>query len=145
VTGTGVKGQAARIEECVASEGGCLYSLYCLEEVFSETHLKVIERLCAQVPKTRRWQPHSHTSLLQHIVGLIDIQGRQLARPRSDGLPWANRTVSSAPVLFWAQKDQFLSAIFAREDDLVLERTLHEFTSSALSGLAFINYYRTGR
>jgi hypothetical protein len=53
--------------------------------------------------------------------------------------------VSSAPVLFWAQKDQFLSAIFAREDDLVLERTLHEFTSSALSRLAFINYYRTGR
>jgi hypothetical protein len=38
-TGTGVKGQAARIEECVASEGGCLYSLYCLEEVFSETEL----------------------------------------------------------------------------------------------------------
>ena len=44
------------------------------------------------------------------------------------------------PVLFWAEKHQLLSAIFAGEDDLLLERTLHEFTSFALSGLAFMSY-----
>jgi hypothetical protein len=49
--------------------------------------------------------------------------------------------VSGAPILFGTEENQLLSTIFAREDDLLLERTLHEFTSSALSGLAFMNYY----
>ena len=50
--------------------------------------------------------------------------------------------VSGTPILFGPQKYQLLPPIFAREDDLLLERTLHEFTSSTLSGLAFMNYYR---
>ena len=53
--------------------------------------------------------------------------------------------VSGAPVLFCTGKNQLLSAIFAREDDLLLERTLHEFTSSTLPGFAFINYYQRAR
>jgi hypothetical protein len=40
--------------------------------------------------------------------------------------------VPCAPVLFWTEQDQLLSAISAREDDLLLEKTLlHEFTSFA--------------
>jgi hypothetical protein len=50
--------------------------------------------------------------------------------------------VPGAPVLFGTENNQLLSTIFTREDDLLLKRTLHEFTSSALSGLAFINHYR---
>ena len=50
--------------------------------------------------------------------------------------------VPGAPILFATEEDHLLPAIFAREDDLLLERTLHEFTSFALSGLAFMNYYR---
>jgi hypothetical protein len=50
--------------------------------------------------------------------------------------------VSGTPILFGPQKYQLLPAIFAREDDLLLERILHEFTSSTPSGHAFMNYYR---
>jgi hypothetical protein len=53
--------------------------------------------------------------------------------------------VPGAPVFFWAEQDQLLPAIFAREDDLLLERTLHEFTSSTLPGFVFINFYKRGR
>ena len=54
--------------------------------------------------------------------------------------------VPCAPVLFWAEQDQLLSAISAREDELLLEKTLlHEFTSFAPLGLAFVNYYRMDR
>jgi hypothetical protein len=51
--------------------------------------------------------------------------------------------VSGTPILFGPQKAQLVPAIVTREDDLLLERTLlHEFTSSTLSGLAFMDYYR---
>jgi hypothetical protein len=50
--------------------------------------------------------------------------------------------VPGAPVLFGTEKNQLLSAIFAREDDPLLERIPHEFTSSALFSFAFTNYYR---
>jgi len=42
-----------------------------------------------------------------------------------------------APVLFGAEKDQLLSAIFAREDHL-LGRTQHVCTSFAPWGIAFV-------
>ena len=38
----------------------------------------------------------------------------------------------STPILLRAKEHQLLSAIFAREDALLLERFLHEFTSFAL-------------
>jgi hypothetical protein len=38
----------------------------------------------------------------------------------------------STPILLRAKEHQLLSAIFAREDALLLERSLHEFTSFAL-------------
>jgi hypothetical protein len=47
-----------------------------------------------------------------------------------------------APVFFCAEQDQLLPAIFTFEDNLLFERTLHEFTSSTLSGFVFMNYYR---
>jgi hypothetical protein len=53
--------------------------------------------------------------------------------------------VPGTPIFFWAEQDQLLSAIFAREDDLLFKRSLHEFTSFALLGLAFVNYYRMDR
>jgi hypothetical protein len=53
--------------------------------------------------------------------------------------------VPGAPVFFWAEQDQLLPAIFAREDDLLFEITLHEFTSSTLSGFLFMTYYRVTR
>ena len=56
-------------------EAGCLYSLYCLEEEFSETHLQVIEKLYVEVPKTPRWSPHRHIILTQHVVGLDRYAG----------------------------------------------------------------------
>ena len=47
------------------------------------------------------------------------------------------RGVPCAPVLFWAEQDQLLSASSAREDELLLEKTLlHELTSSAPFGLS---------
>jgi hypothetical protein len=49
--------------------------------------------------------------------------------------------MSGAPILFGTEKDQLLPAIFAREDDLLFEGTLHEFTSYTLSGFVFMNYY----
>jgi hypothetical protein len=50
--------------------------------------------------------------------------------------------VPGAPIHFGTEEDHLLPATFAGEDDLLLERILHEFTSFALSGLAFMNYYR---
>jgi hypothetical protein len=47
--------------------------------------------------------------------------------------------VSSAPVLFWAEHEQLLSTTFAREDDLLFGRILHESTSSTLSRVVFMN------
>jgi hypothetical protein len=38
----------------------------------------------------------------------------------------------STPILLRAKEHQLLSAIFARKDALLLERSLHEFTSFAL-------------
>src|SRR4051812_8218565 len=47
--------------------------------------------------------------------------------------------VPGAPVLFRAQNDQLLSALFARKDDLLHEIKLHVCTSSALfSGRSFM-------
>jgi hypothetical protein len=45
--------------------------------------------------------------------------------------------VPGAPVLFGTENNQLLSAILACEDDLLLERTLHERTSLARSGHRF--------
>jgi hypothetical protein len=46
------------------------YSPSCLEEVFSETHLQVIERLCTQASKTPCLSPYRHTTLPQDVVAL---------------------------------------------------------------------------
>jgi hypothetical protein len=53
--------------------------------------------------------------------------------------------VPGAPILFWAEDDQLLSAIFAREDALLLERSLHEFTSFARQGPRARRLYPRGR
>jgi hypothetical protein len=52
------------------------------EDVFSETHLQVIERLCTQASKTPRFSPYRHTTLPQDVVGL-DGYAELSARSRS--------------------------------------------------------------
>jgi hypothetical protein len=44
-----------------------------------------------------------------------------------------------APILDSPEKDQLLSALLAREHNLLLGGLLHEYTSSPLSGIAFVN------
>jgi hypothetical protein len=44
-----------------------------------------------------------------------------------------------APVLYRPEEDQSLSALLAREHNLLLGGLLHEYTSSPLSGIAFVN------
>ena len=48
-------------------------------------------------------------------------------------VPAHEHGVPGTPILFWAEENQLFSAIFAREDALLLERSLHEFTSFTLS------------
>ena len=59
-----------------------LYPLEFREEVFSETHLQVIERLCTEVPKTPRFPPYIYTSFALDIVGADIYTGRGPGRHR---------------------------------------------------------------
>jgi hypothetical protein len=56
----------------------------CLEGVFSETRLQVIERLCIGAPKNAAFLPYIHTRFALHIVGVNVYAGRQWVRPGSD-------------------------------------------------------------
>jgi hypothetical protein len=52
-----------------------LYSPSYREEVFSVTHLQVIEKLCIGAPKTPLLLPYRHTTLPQDVGGLDEYAG----------------------------------------------------------------------
>jgi hypothetical protein len=57
---------------------GCLYSLRIREEVFSETYMQLIERLCAKAPETPRLPSRKTYDASTRRRGLYEYAGAQV-------------------------------------------------------------------
>jgi hypothetical protein len=87
----------------------------------------------------KREAPHPETGSKEELGGgegffssVVLVEG-DLVR----GLAQEHGT-PGAPLLDRPKKDQLLPALFAGEDHLLLGGLLHEYTSSPLSGIAFV-------